>query len=354
MRRIGIASAIWLLVASVFVAQNIVSALGRHEPIHWLQVAVFELEYWTVFLAATPFFTAMARRRLPAQMLGGLTFALAQPVIAGALQWATLVALSAPHDARVQLVAMLSARYPFLVIVALWKYGVVIAVCTGLAYQQAARAQEIRAAHLESAFARAQLGALRMQLHPHFLFNALHSASILALTDADGAHRMLVQLADLVRETLDTAPEADVSLAQELDFIDRYLAIERVRFEDRLAVSYEISEEAEQVLVPNLILQPLVENAIHHAFARHSSARSIVVRGTIEGRWLRVDVEDDGPGLPSEWQFETWARTGLRNVQSRLDLANGIARPMEFSERSPTGLKVSLYLERQRADRSAA
>jgi LytS/YehU family sensor histidine kinase len=177
---------------------------------------------------------------------------------------------------------------------------------------------------------------------------------VLALTNTDGAHRMLIALADLLRETFAAAPDAPVTLVQELDFIDRYLSIERVRFGDRLAVSYEVTPEAETRLVPTLILQPLVENAIHHAFARHSSTRTLVVRGVVDGPWLRLDVEDDGPGLPPEWTFEARAGTGLRNVQARVDLANRRSRPLEFTRLAPTGLRVSLFLDGRRSARSAA
>ena len=142
---------------------------------------------------------------------------------------------------------------------------------------------------------------------------------------------MLVQLGDLLRETVEAAPDAEVPLTEELDFLDRYLAIERIRFGGRLGVSFEVSEDAEHALVPSLILQPLVENAVHHAFARHSSARALVVRAAMDGECLCLEVEDDGPGLPPGWTFDDRARTGLRNVQARVDLANRVSRPMEFA-----------------------
>jgi two-component system LytT family sensor kinase len=182
----------------------------------------------------------------------------------------------------------------------------------------------------------------------------LHSAAALALTDPDGAHGMLIQLGDLLRETVDAAPDAEVPLTEELDFIDRYLAIERMRFDGRVTVTFEVAEDAERARVPSLILQPLVENAVHHAFARFSSARSLVVRAAMEGSWLRLEVEDDGPGLPAGWTYEARAGTGLRNVQARMDLANRAPRPIEFVSLSPTGLRVRLYLDCRRAAESAA
>jgi|HubBroStandDraft_6_1064221.scaffolds.fasta_scaffold09768_2 two-component system LytT family sensor kinase len=363
-RSVLIVTGVWLLVASVFVAQNIAAALGRHEAIPWLQAATYELEYWFVFLLATPFFVRMARRyrfepghvrrSLAAHAVGGIAFALVQPAATVVLHAATLLLLRAPRVAEAQVFVSFAHRYAFLVIVALWKYGVVIAVCDAFDYQRQVREHEVRAVRLERAFAEAQLGALRMQLQPHFLFNALHSASVLALTDPEGAHEMLIRLADLLRETLDVAPDAEVTLAEELDFLDRYLAIEQARFDGRVSVTFEVVEAAEQALVPSLILQPLVENAVHHAFARHSSARTLTVRAAVEGVWLRLEVEDDGPGLPVHWTYEGDARTGLRNVQARIDLANCAPRPVEFVRLVPNGLRVRLYLRRRDARPSAA
>jgi two-component system LytT family sensor kinase len=363
-RRVTVVSLMWLLVASVFVAQNVAAAIGRGEPIHWLSAATFELEYWLVFLLATPFFVFMARRyrfepgahrrSLAAHAVAGLAFALVQPLAAVALNAVTLAILGATRVAEDQLLLSFAHRYAFLAIVAFWKYGVIILLCDAFDYQRQAREHELRAAHLETQFAHAQVGALRMQLQPHFLFNALHSASALALTDPDGAHGMLIQLGDLLRETVDAAPDAEVPLTEELDFIDRYLAIERMRFDGRVTVTFEVAEDAERARVPSLILQPLVENAVHHAFARFSSARSLVVRAAMEGSWLRLEVEDDGPGLPAGWTYEARAGTGLRNVQARMDLANRAPRPIEFVSLSPTGLRVRLYLDCRRTAESAA
>ncbi|HTD60838.1 MAG TPA: histidine kinase [Gemmatimonadaceae bacterium] len=363
-RRVAVVSLIWLVVASVFVAQNVAAAIGRGEPVQWLSAAGFELEYWLVFVLATPFFVFMARRyrfepgerrrSLVVHAIGGVAFALLQPLATVALQYATLVSLRATSAADAQLLTSFGHRYAFLAIVALWKYGVVILLCDAFEYQRLSREHELRAAQLEMQFAQARVGALRMQLQPHFLFNALNSASALTLTDPDGAHRMLTQLGDLLRETLDAAPDAEVPLTAELDFIDRYLAIERMRFDGRLVVSFEVTEDAERARVPSLILQPLVENAVHHAFARHSSARRLVVRAAMEGPWLRLDVEDDGPGLPPGWTFDDRARTGLRNVQARVDLANRASRAMEFAGLAPHGLRVSLFLDGRRAAASAA
>jgi two-component system, LytTR family, sensor kinase len=364
-RPVLIVVVVWLLVASVFVAQNIVTALAAHRPLGWLPVVGYELEYWSVFALCTPYFAYMARRfsldrewlrqSVVAQLVGGAAFALAQPVAADTLNYLTLVALSGSGDPRrVQFVTSATAHYPVLAIIALWKYAVVIGVLHAITYRHRLREHELRNAELKRQFAVAQLGALRMQLQPHFLFNSLHSAAILALREPERAHRFLAQLANLLRDMLRSTRREEVPLTEELEFLDRYLGIERVRFTDRLTVSYEVSVRAETAIVPSLLLQPLVENAIHHAIGQHSSARNLVLRAQVANGQLVIEVEDDGPGLPPEWTFESSAHTGLRNVQARVNLVNGRNTPLELCNRSPTGLCVRLTIPHRDAEVMAA
>jgi two-component system LytT family sensor kinase len=356
--------AIWIIVALVFVGQNYVGVLSRRESPRWLLIAGFELEYWLTFLAASPFFFYMASRfpverdrrwrSLSAHAVGGVAFALIQPVAAGALHYTTLVLLRAGADSRHERLADMVARYPVLAFIALWKYAIVIGVYFAFDYHRKYRDHELRTAQLERRLALAEVGALRMQLQPHFLFNALNSVSALTVTEPARAYDVLAQLGELLRGTLDVAAEAEVPLARELDFLDRYLSIERVRFEDRLTVRFEVAEDLEDAVVPSLILQPLVENSIHHALAPHSSARTLTIRADAEGDVLYLEVEDDGPGLPPGWTYDRNARTGLTNVQARVNLANDAPRPIEFLSCRPRGLCVRIALPRRHAGSVAA
>jgi len=351
----GMVAVVWLVVALVFVTQNYLGVLTRHERPRWLLFAGFEIEYWLTFFAFSPFFFYMADRfpvgrgrlwpNVTAHALGGVAFALVQPVVQDALQAATSFLLVGSTDpARLRLTDMV-ARYPVLAVIALWKYAVIIGVYHAFDYHRRYREHEVRTAQLEGRLAIAQIGALRMQLRPHFLFNALNSASALVLSDPPRAHEVLARLGDLLRETLDSDP-ANVTLARELDLLDRYLSIERVRFEERLTVRFEVAEELEDVIVPSLLLQPLVENAIHHALS-HSTALTLVIRASADADLLYLEVEDDGPGLPPGWTFERYARTGLSNVQARVNLANGEPRPIEFVAGSQGGLCVRLAVGRR-------
>ena len=174
--------------------------------------------------------------------------------------------------------------------------GILVAAIHGFAVLDAARARELRAARLESSLARSQLRNLRLQLQPHFLFNALHTVSAAMYDDPAAADEMLDQLAELLRASLRTAQDDEVPLGEELALLDRYLAIQRARFGDRLAVSIQVEPGADSLLVPSLLLQPLVENAIRHGKAERAGRGAIAVRAHREDGSLVLEVEDDGPG----------------------------------------------------------
>ncbi|HEY6321745.1 MAG TPA: histidine kinase, partial [Thermoanaerobaculia bacterium] len=174
--------------------------------------------------------------------------------------------------------------------------GILVAAIHGFAALDAARARELRAARLESSLARSQLRNLRLQLQPHFLFNALHTVSAAMYDDPAAADEMLDQLAELLRASLRTAQADEVPLGEELALLERYLAIQRARFGDRLAVSIQVEAGADSLLVPSLLLQPLVENAIRHGNAERAGRGAIAVRAHREDGRLVLEVEDDGPG----------------------------------------------------------
>ncbi len=174
--------------------------------------------------------------------------------------------------------------------------GILVAAIHGVAALAAARARELRAARLESSLARSQLRNLRLQLQPHFLFNALHTVSATMYDDPAAADEMLDQLAELLRASLRTAQADEVPLGEELALLDRYLAIQRARFGDRLEVSIQVEPGADSLLVPSLLLQPLVENAIRHGNAERAGRGAIAVRAHREDGRLVLEVEDDGSG----------------------------------------------------------
>src|SRR5262249_5377631 len=151
-----------------------------------------------------------------------------------------------------------------------------------------ARYQEgrVRASRLETRLAQAQLNALKMQLHPHFLFNTLHSISSLVNEDPEAAEAMIARFSELLRLSLENTGAEEVPLSQEVEFIERYLEIEQIRFEDRLHIHFDIDPQTLDARVPNLILQPLVENAIRHGIAENSGGRVEVRSRLVEGKLL--------------------------------------------------------------------
>jgi two-component system, LytTR family, sensor kinase len=190
---------------------------------------------------------------------------------------------------------------------------------------EAARARELRHAQLEGSLARAQLRNLRLQLQPHFLFNALNTISATMYEDPAAADEMLDQLAELLRASLRMAQSDEVPLGEELALLDRYLALMRARFGERLAVDLELDPETATALVPSLLLQPLVENAIRHGNAERAGRGAIAVRARREEDRLILEVEDDGPGeTPDPHRREPGL--GLAATAERLQLLYGDAQ----------------------------
>ena len=159
------------------------------------------------------------------------------------------------------------------------------------------RDRELAASQLQTQLVSAELGALKMQLQPHFLFNTLNAIAALLKPKPDAAESMVLQLAEFLRLTLRNTGRAEVTLREELDFLERYLAIEKTRFGERLSTRFHIRSEVLDARVPNLLLQPLVENAIRHGIARDAEAGRVEVSATHEGGRLLLRVTDDGPGL---------------------------------------------------------
>jgi len=191
----------------------------------------------------------------------------------------------------------------------------VVAAFHGLRIYRKYKTREVEAARLEARFAEAQNLALRMQLQPHFLFNTLNSISALVHSNPDGADEMISRLGDFLRTTLDAPPDQLVSLRRELAFIRDYLAIEQIRFQDRLQVEIQIPTELMELRLPGFILQPLVENALKHGFADRPEGGTLSLRARREAGDLVLEIQDDGEGFVPGREG-----VGLANVRSRLGL----------------------------------
>jgi two-component system, LytTR family, sensor kinase len=215
-------------------------------------------------------------------------------------------------------------------------YAAIAGLSHAVLFSRESHRRELRAAQLEKHLVEAQLQTLQRQLQPHFLFNTLHAISALMHRDVESADRMLTRLSDLLRMTLDTVGRQQTSLKEELDFLRKYLQIEQTRLGDRLSVHWEIDGETLDCLVPNLVLQPLVENAIKHGIALKSEGGSVTVRARRQGEMLWMEVEDDGCG-PSEVGLESLQQgIGLTNTRARLSHHYGANYRFEFHKRTET------------------
>jgi len=222
----------------------------------------------------------------------------------------------------------------------LLRYWILVGASEGYLYYRRYQQGELRTAELSAQLAQAQLQALRMQLHPHFLFNTLNSISTLIHRDPDAADRMTARLSDLLRLTLENVGIQEVPLAQELEFLERYLEIERTRFSDRLTVRIEVAPDMLHARTPYLILQPLVENAIRHGIATRSSPGTVIIRGARDGDMLVLEVKDDGPGIqPTAALIDG---IGISSTRARLEKLYGNAHRFEISNAAEGGLTVKL------------
>jgi two-component system, LytTR family, sensor kinase len=196
----------------------------------------------------------------------------------------------------------------------LLRYWAVVGIAHAIAYYTGLREREVTEASLRAQLAEARLEVLKRQLQPHFLFNTLNSISVLMFEDPKMANRMLTRLSDLLRTGLSNELPDEVSLEREIDFLGRYLDIERMRFGDRLTILMEVDAETLGASVPNLMLQPLVENAIKHGIGSLEGPSTITIRAAREGDELRLEVLDNGRGVASDAR----PGVGLSNTVARL------------------------------------
>lgn len=228
--------------------------------------------------------------------------------------------------------------------------------------ERAAATSSLRASRLEAELARAQLGSLRDQLRPHFLFNALHTVGALVQQEKGAeAMRVIVSLGDLLRSILDYGDRQEVSLREELEVAQSYLGVERVRLGERLAVELEVEPGCMEARVPPLLLQPLLENALRHAIAPRTEGGRIRIAARRAGDRLVVRVEDDGPGFPAHVLDEAGGRAearrrrsiGLANARERLRLSYGERQAFELSNPPAGGARVEVRIPFRSSDEPA-
>jgi two-component system LytT family sensor kinase len=315
----------WTLVALYFATQAYFNPAYEERP-RWSDAVAVNLTYYWLWGLSSPLVILMARRfplrnarNVGLHVVASLLLTTTLLLAAETILWHFVGSVYRGHTPFAQSVSM---AFGVNFHSSLPTYWVILAAYLAWTYAR-------NTSRLETQLAHAQLDALKMQLNPHFLFNTLNSVSSLMYHDVEAADAMLTRLSDFLRLTLDRPMAQEIPLSEELDFVQRYLEIERIRFEERLRVRVDVTGGAEQVLVPALILQPLVENAIHHGIARSDDGGSIGIRATRDDGMLRLVVSDDVVCAP-----EVRERVGLSNTRARLQALYG--RQHEFTY-GPTG-----------------
>ena len=203
----------------------------------------------------------------------------------------------------------------------------------------------MRCAQLQQQLSESQLRALKMQLHPHFLFNTLNALSTLVKKgENESARKMINRFADFLRLTIEEQGANEIPLEQELAFVDRYLDVEKIRFQEKLNIERKIDPETLSGFVPNLILQPLIENALRYAIAPKEKAGHLLIQTQRDNGRLFIHIEDDGPGLPEDFQLESTEGVGIRNVCERLRSLYGDRARFDLGRSGPGGLSIDIQL----------
>ena len=343
----------WTLVGLMFASQWYVGNNANGYPTPWANAVTWALsEYWVwaaltplILLSGRPFFIDRDnwRRPLAAHLLLGLCFASSHLLLMSFVEQLTVWA----HHPGKQMSFQLSAWYYFTkkFHMAFLTYWVITGVSHAFEFYRRNRRNELRASQLEAQLSRAELHALKMQLHPHFLFNTLNTISALVHRDPRAADRMVARLGDLLRLTLDNQGVEEVSLKEELEFLQKYLEIEQTRFHDRLTVEVDVDPASLDARLPNLLLQPLVENAIKHGVSARPGAGRIEISARRENGTLNLRVRDDGNGLPAYSRPDcSRSGVGLANTRARLLQLYGDAQRFELANAEGGGCVVTISL----------
>lgn len=289
-----------------------------------------------------PFERRALKRALPVHVFAVLLLCAAHSGLLLLLNWWIIQGgISFPEQLPVLLTYWWVRDLPFCTLF----YGMILGIGSALDYYQQFRERELRASQLETQLAQAQLQMLKMQLHPHFLFNTLNGITGLVRdNDNAAAVQMLVGLSELLRQTLDNSGKQEVRLSEELEWLELYLKLQQMRFSDRLRISIEAAPQTLDALVPNLITQPLVENAIRHGLASRAAPGSVSLTARCAGERLELRVRDDGLGVPEHWRLETNQGLGLANTLARLRQHFGTDFNLEIRNRQSGGVEAFLSI----------
>jgi len=346
------------VIGLAFATSTYATYAAKGVPVLWREALFWALTEWYLWAALCPLVFWLSRR-FP---VGRATWARHLPVHVGAFlvvhalhevayvmleRWAGMDG-GTGHSLRQAVVLYLGKRAAFNSLV----YGGMVALQHMSALYRRYAERERITLQLETKLARAQLEALKIQLQPHFLFNTLNTISALLHRDPEAADRVLTRLGDLLRLSLQHSGRQEVMLRQELEFLERYLEIQQTRFQDRLCVRFDTDPDALDALVPTLVLQPLVENAVRHAIEPRAAAGRLEIRARRHDGRLTLQVADDGPGIATSGHGAidgsaipvTGSGIGLSNTRARLEQLYGAGHRFTLANAAEGGLVVTLEI----------
>ncbi len=340
----GLVFAFWTLLAVTYTASSVMSMISEGETLNWIRPFTWNFANAYLWMLLTPVVTWLGRQgsrswgrfwavHAPASIL----LAAAEVTLVLCVYWT----LCGPPTSRPDMTFGAFARMQFAYSFHLsWlTYGVMLVVLRAIDSQRRLRDERVRNAQLETQLVQSQLQTLRVQLQPHFLFNTLNAISALALADPVQARQMIARLSDFLRLTLEERHAQQVPLSREMEFLDCYLGIQQVRFQDRLTTHLDVSLDTMRAMVPNMILQPLVENALRHGLLDKTERGTLQIATRRDGDALVLRVDDDGIGLPPDGAKEG---IGIGSTRARLDMLFGSAATVDMQRREEGGTRVEL------------
>ena len=344
----------WALASLFFTGVLLVGNIGDHKPPTFaLYANAVHFALWTLLLPFLAWCAHWLPLEGPNRLRNGaallmIVAVLAVPVII--TQWAILFYTYFPyHSASLTLWSFLRSEsgrfFPVDVLIGM----VLVAALEGWRIWHSLQAERTRATELERQLAVSRLDALRMQLHPHFLFNTLHTIAGLIVEQPPAARRMVIALGELLRLTLEDTDRPLRSLAEELEFADLYLGIEKLRLGERLVIDYGIEPEATRAEVPQLLLQPLFENAVRHGAARITGLCEVRFKAYRVGEWLHLKISNDGPAH-SRASRSSRSGLGLTNTKDRLRLQYKAAFSFQYMERPQGGVQIDISIPYKNAE----
>jgi two-component system, LytTR family, sensor kinase len=345
---------LWTMIAFLQSYQSYTSILAEGAKSDFTQVLLLQLSTWLPWAILTPALFSLSRR-YPLERMSSTRSLVLYPAVALACvavqvlsHTLGMIVFPSGSPRAASFFTMYGQMLRWLSFPGLIVFCGIVGAGHALNYSKKYRDRERRMAQLEQQLIEAQLRTLQSQLQPHFFFNTLHAiASLVRDRQHDAAVGMIAHLSELLRYTLDQADTQMVPLRQELDFIHRYLHIEKTRFSDRLNVNVHVDDEALDALVPTLLIQPLVENAIKHGISRLSGPGTLEIEARLAGSQLYISISNDGVGLDQSSTSLTSRGLGLRNARERLHQLYGEQHQFDLKEHGNGRVSASLSLPYQ-------